>query len=111
MLMDINEMKIYAILESYNSVILEDLKKDKQKRDVEKARKSYHNYAKKSKKNPWLAFLDWKKEHPKLYWGLVIGLGLVGGIMFASGMSSIGSAGAGFEKAAFDAIKITNTIV
>ena len=31
--------KIYRILESYNSVILEDFKKDKQKRNVEKAKK------------------------------------------------------------------------
>jgi len=103
--------KIHFILESYDSVILEEFKKEKNKRDVEKAKKSYQNYAKKSNKNPWMAFLSWKKEHPKLFWGLVIGLGLVGAAGVASGTGSIGAAGAEFEKAAFDAIKIANGVV
>lgn len=108
--MDKNDLNIYYILESYNSVILEEFKENKKKQDVEKAKKSFHNYSKKSKKSPWLTFLAWKKEHPKLYWGLIIGLGLVGVAGIAAGTSSISAVGAGFEKTAFDAIKIANNI-
>ena len=57
-----------------------------------------------------MAFLSWKKEHPKLFWGLVIGLGLVGAAGIVSGTGSIGAAGAEFEKAAFDAIRIANGV-
>ena len=35
--------KIHLILESYDSVVLEEFKKEKNKRDVEKAKKSYQN--------------------------------------------------------------------
>lgn len=108
--MDKHDLNIYHILESYDSIILEEFKETKKKQNVEKAKKSFHNYSKKSKKSPWLAFLDWKKEHPKLYWGLVIGLGLVGVAGMAAGTSSIGAVGAGFEKTAFDAIRVANSI-
>ena len=104
------EDNIYSILESSNSTLLEAFKEDKKKRDVAKAKAHFNKYAKNSKKNPWLTFLDWKKEHPKLYWGLVIGLGLAGGVAFKAGLDSIGAAGAGFEKAAFNAVKIANGV-
>lgn len=101
---------IYSILESSNSTILEAYKEDKKKKDVSKAKKHFMNYAKKSKKSPWLAFLDWKKEHPKMYIALLIGLGLIGGAMVKGGLDMIGAAGAGFEKQAFSALKIANSV-
>ena len=94
------EDKIYSILESSNSTLLEAFKEDKKKRDVNKAVNHFKKFSEK-RKDKWEAFVEWRDKHPALFIGLAIGLDVIS----SKAADKMGFVGDSVSRSVFNLIK------
>ena len=101
------------IIESYNTPILEAFKNEKQERDFKKAKDDFDRYAdsrgvdRRDRRGLWQCFLDWKDDHPVMFFLLLASLGLIAYSAHMSRMDAITNA---MNTQAFSAIAIVNKI-